>query len=180
MITNPRGALVAGGDGLSMKTAYPVLSLDEEYAVLQVAGWEPLGRRATEEEGHVFDIFEARRPQDGTLAVICFNIDLIVRSVREGRGVLPPGDEPEAHLDVSRPKRHRLRLTLEFTATETEGTVQTRTNRYLEGIGYRRLDDAHHRRGSRWGSLTSLTPRGWQAVVTTELQSKGSERGGPR
>jgi len=163
-------ALVAAGDGRSIATAFPVLSLDEEFALLQVAGWEAVGRRAAEENGHVFDIFETRRLEDGTLAVVCFNIDLIVRSIQEGRGVPPPSDEPRVHLEVTQPGRHRLRLTLEFTAPETEGTVRVRTGRYLEGIGYRKLDDARYSRGSRWGSLISLTPRGWQAVVTNEVR----------
>lgn len=168
-------ALVAAGDGRSMETAYPVLSLDEEYALLQAAGWKPVGRRTTEENDHVFDVFEARRPEDGTLAVVCFNMDLIVRSIREGRGVPPPGDRPEVRLEVTRPRRHRLRLTLEFTASETEGTVRARTGRYLEGIGYRKLDDARYGRGSRWGSLTALKPSRWQAVVTNEVRAQGSD-----
>lgn len=168
-------ALAALGDGLSTKTAFPVLSLDEEYALLQVSGWEPIGRRTMEENGHVCDIFEARRLSDGMLAVVCFNIDLIVRSIQEGRGVLPPGEEPEVRLEVTQPGRHRLRLTLEFTARETEGTVRARTGSYLEGIGYRKLDDARYRRGSRWGSLTSLSPRGWQAVVTNEVMPRDGE-----
>jgi hypothetical protein len=163
-------ALAAAGDGRSMETAFPVLSLDEEYALLQVAGWEPVGRRAAEENGHIFDIFEARRLEDGTLAVVCFNIDLISRSVREGRGVLPPSDEPEVRLQVTQPGHHRLRLTLEFTAPETEGTVRARIGRYLEGNGYRKLNDARYSRGSRWGSLASLSPRGWQAIVTDEVR----------
>lgn len=168
-------ALATGGDGQSTETAFPVLSLDEEYALLQVSGWEPISRRVTGENGHVFDIFEARRLTDGLLAVVCFNVDLIVRSIQEGRGVLPPDETPEVHLEVTQPGRHRLRLRLEFTARETEGTVRARTGRYLEGIGYRKLDDARYRRGSRWGSLTSLTPRRWLAVVTNEVMPGGGE-----
>jgi hypothetical protein len=165
-------ALSATGDGQSLGTAFKVISLDEEYALIKASGWELVSRRVEEENGHVFDVFEARRVKDSTLAVVCFNIDLIVQSIKEGRGVLPSSGEPEVHLDVTRPGHHQLRLELSFETAETVDTVRMLTTRYLEGIGYRRGNDRRYHRGSRWGSLTSLSPRGWQAVATTEVAPK--------
>lgn len=165
-------ALSATGDGHSLETAFKVISQDEEYALIKASGWEPVNRHVEEENGHVFVVFNVRRAEDGTLGVVCFNIDLIVRSIKEGRGILPRRTEPEAHLEVTRPGPFQLRLVMSLEIDDTVDTVRILTTRYLEGIGYKRKDDSRYQRGSRWGSLTSLTPRGWQVAATPEITPK--------
>jgi hypothetical protein len=92
---------------------------------------------------------------------------------REGGGAWTPHATPEVRCDVSRPGRHSLRVSLAFQAPLGQTTARERADAYLEAAGYRRVDDAHYRRGSLFGSLTGITPRSWQTVVTAEVKPDG-------
>jgi hypothetical protein len=101
------------------------------------------------------------------------NFELGEDSTSEGGAAWTPSTMPKVRCDLLQLGRHRLRVTVEFETALAQETVQARAGQYLEGVGYRSVDEAHYRRGSRWGSLTSFTPRGWQAVVTTEVKPGG-------
>lgn len=83
------GSILNSGDGRSPDTAFIVMSLDEEFALLKVLGISPTLQHLDMQDDHVFDIFEFADPQTGQSCRIYFNIDLIVKGVREGRAEMP-------------------------------------------------------------------------------------------
>jgi hypothetical protein len=85
------------GFGTNFRTAYFVISLDEEYQFLNffgvVQGFEYRGnRRTVDHEGHLFDVFEVHWLKTGQVGEIYFNIDLIRKGVDESRAELPSGE----------------------------------------------------------------------------------------
>lgn len=82
------------GDGQSERTAFIVISLDEEYSFLRLIGpmegFQYEGqRRFAERNGHGFDVFEVHQAKTGQEVEIYFNIDLIRKGVADGRAGEP-------------------------------------------------------------------------------------------
>ncbi len=69
-------SILESGDGRSFETAFQVISVDEEYAVLGIFRLEMENQRLIEHEGHQYDVLEARSPKSGNTLTIYFNIDL--------------------------------------------------------------------------------------------------------
>jgi len=63
------------GDGKSAKTAWVVISVDEEYSMLRAFGLRPSGQSLVNQEGHSYDEMKAKQ-QDGTEQTFYFNIDI--------------------------------------------------------------------------------------------------------
>jgi hypothetical protein len=64
------------GDGQSAATAYKVISLQEEYAVLRVLGVTPLSQSLQRADGHSYDVFSAKDDRSGERMQVFFNIDI--------------------------------------------------------------------------------------------------------
>lgn len=68
-------AIASTGTGRDFDTAYIVLSIAEEYTMLQVLGLK-MGQQALQEHnGHWFDVLDVQHPDSGALKLY-FNIDL--------------------------------------------------------------------------------------------------------
>jgi hypothetical protein len=64
------------GDGLGFETAFVVIDVAEEYAVLRALGIEPSRQSLVTQDGHEFDVFDVNHPKTGKDARLYFNIDL--------------------------------------------------------------------------------------------------------
>lgn len=72
-------AIASGGDGNSAATAWTVISVDEEYALLEVLGLRTKLQSLVPRDGHKFDVLDVVDPNDPAAASreIWFNIDLV-------------------------------------------------------------------------------------------------------
>ncbi len=70
-------SILQSGDGTSFETAFKVVDLSEEYALLLALNAEVLRQELRQHEGHFFDVLEVRFSGIGQDAIIYFNIDLI-------------------------------------------------------------------------------------------------------
>jgi len=68
-------SIFQSGDGRTFQTAFVVIDVDEEYAVLRILGIQPTMQSLHTFEGHQFDVFQFRNLQTGQTAEIYFNID---------------------------------------------------------------------------------------------------------
>jgi hypothetical protein len=64
-------------DGRTPETAFRVISIREEYAVMSALGLQPQGQRKVSAQGKNYDILTARHPQTGEELDFYFNIDLM-------------------------------------------------------------------------------------------------------
>ncbi len=64
------------GDGQSMATAYQVISVQEEYAVLRVLGVTPVRQSLHRSEGHSYDVYAVRDVRSGEGMQVFFNVDI--------------------------------------------------------------------------------------------------------
>lgn len=94
-------SILQSGDGSSFRSAFVVVSLDEQYAMLPVLGAVRGGQqlqlqrqRLSSHEGHMFDVFEVSDMKTGGNSEVYFNIDLIVKAVQEGRVEMPSARQP--------------------------------------------------------------------------------------
>jgi hypothetical protein len=62
-------------DGRSYETAFVVISIQEEHAVLRSLGIKPTNHSLKDHEGHQFDVFDFCDPETGQATKIYFNID---------------------------------------------------------------------------------------------------------
>lgn len=72
-------SIVASGDGRSPETAFVVISISEEYALLRLLGAHLQMQSLVRHEGHSFDVLKAEVPQTsgGTAVVkLYFNVDI--------------------------------------------------------------------------------------------------------
>ncbi len=67
--------ILAGGNGASPATAYPVLATIEEYIVLSVSHARLLNQRLVNEAGHVYDAMAFTRPPSPATGMMYFAID---------------------------------------------------------------------------------------------------------
>jgi hypothetical protein len=65
----------SSGDGKSPATAWVVISVDEEYAVLRALEFKPSGQSLLRQNGHSYDVMKAKN-DDGTEQTFYFNVDI--------------------------------------------------------------------------------------------------------
>ncbi|MBS1796769.1 MAG: DUF4919 domain-containing protein [Acidobacteria bacterium] len=66
-----------GNDGLSEKTPYLVISIDEEYTMLRFLGLQRGSQGLLNKDGHTFDVLTATDPKTSQTVKIYFNIDIV-------------------------------------------------------------------------------------------------------
>ena len=65
----------SGGDGRSLETAWHVISISEEYAVLRAMGMRPAEQSLVNDKGHAYDVMKVVDPRTNTEATFYFNVD---------------------------------------------------------------------------------------------------------
>jgi hypothetical protein len=70
-------SIMSGADGKSAKTAYHVIAITEENAVLRVLGLRKDGQSLVNDDGHKFDVIDVTDPKTKVTSEIYFNIDLL-------------------------------------------------------------------------------------------------------
>jgi hypothetical protein len=68
-------AILEAGDGRSFETAWPVLSVAEEYHILGLLRLEVEAQALTERDGHTFDVLTVKDHKTGDSFKVYFNID---------------------------------------------------------------------------------------------------------
>lgn len=68
-------SILQSEDGRSYKTAFMVISIQEEHGVLRSLGIKPTNHCMEEHDGHQFDVFDYYDSETGQAAKIYFNID---------------------------------------------------------------------------------------------------------
>lgn len=61
---------------------------------------------------------------------------------------------------------------------QTPAAVRAQIDQFFTARGYRAAGgpgEIQYRRGSKWGSLTSFTPKGWLCVISINLRTEGTE-----
>ena len=69
------GSIYQSGDGASPETAYQIIAVREEYAVLNTLGLAPTNHRQLVQDTHRFDVFDATDKSSGEIKTIYFNVD---------------------------------------------------------------------------------------------------------
>jgi len=72
-------SILDSGDGKSAATAYVVISVHEEYIVLQVLGLRPSGQSVVHLDGHSYDVLETKKQDSGAGVKLYFNVDIPFR-----------------------------------------------------------------------------------------------------
>ena len=76
IIAGLRDSIFLSGDGASAKTAFVVVTLDEERFVLSAKGLLETQQALIQDEGHSYDLIEGKS-KDGTMRSVYFQIDAI-------------------------------------------------------------------------------------------------------
>jgi hypothetical protein len=76
IISGLRDSIFLSGDGASAKTAFVVVTLDEERFVLSAKGLDETRQALIEDDGHSYDLIEGKA-KDGTTKSVYFQIDAI-------------------------------------------------------------------------------------------------------
>jgi hypothetical protein len=76
IISGLRDSIFLSGDGDSKKTAFVVVTLDEERFVLLAKGFNETKQALIEDDGHSYDLIEGKS-KDGTARSVYFQIDAI-------------------------------------------------------------------------------------------------------
>ncbi|MGI8835102.1 MAG: DUF4919 domain-containing protein [Pyrinomonadaceae bacterium] len=63
------------GDGKSTDTAFEVISINEEYALLRSMSLRPIKQSLLQDKGHHFDALTVINPQTNQQSVVYFNVD---------------------------------------------------------------------------------------------------------
>lgn len=66
----------SSGDGKSTRTAWVIISVHEEYALLRVLGYQPSGQSLVSDNGHFYDVMKVKKVDDGTEQTFYFNTDI--------------------------------------------------------------------------------------------------------
>ena len=66
----------SSGDGKSMKTAWVVINVHEEYVMLRVLGFRPSQQSLVNKDGHSYDVMKVKNAEDGTEQTFYFNVDI--------------------------------------------------------------------------------------------------------
>jgi hypothetical protein len=72
-------SILDSGDGKSAATAYVVISVHEEYIVLQVLGLRPSGQSVVNLDGHSYDVLETKNQNSVAGVKLYFNVDIPFR-----------------------------------------------------------------------------------------------------
>lgn len=76
IINGLRDSIFVSGDGASAKTAYVVVTLDEERFVLSATGLDETQQALVQDAGHSYDLVEGKS-KDGMTKTVYFQIDAI-------------------------------------------------------------------------------------------------------
>jgi hypothetical protein len=68
-------SIVLKNDGKSAKTAFVVVTIDEEYAVMSALRWRPQGQSLANEDGHVYDVHQVKSANSDETSTLYFQID---------------------------------------------------------------------------------------------------------
>ena len=69
-------SIKAGGDGKSPQTAWHVISISEEYAVIRSMNLRALGQSLVNDKGHAYDMLKTQDPRANNAEVtLFFNVD---------------------------------------------------------------------------------------------------------
>lgn len=80
-------SVMDGKDGQSPKTAWNAVSIDEEYQVLRLIGFEPKMQALVMEDGKRFDALTVTSSETGKELTLHFNIDFFFGKQFEGLGL---------------------------------------------------------------------------------------------
>ncbi len=69
-------SILDSGDGRDFASAFKVITVEEEYAVLRVLGLRVMGQALVTHDGSQFDQMQVKEPKSGKELVLYFNIDL--------------------------------------------------------------------------------------------------------
>ena len=69
-------SILNSGDGKSKEKAYVVASVHEEYVVLRVLKLQPGEQSLVSDQGHSYDLLEAKDPATGKTVELYFNVDV--------------------------------------------------------------------------------------------------------
>jgi hypothetical protein len=69
-------SILDSGDGKSAATAYVVISVHEEYIVLQILGLMPSGQSVVHLDVHSYDVLETKKKDSGAGVKLFFNVDI--------------------------------------------------------------------------------------------------------
>jgi len=70
-------SIMDSGDGESEATAYKVVTVDEEYAILRIRGYGFRGQGLRHNDGHSYDVMTVMNPETSQEEELYFNIDPI-------------------------------------------------------------------------------------------------------
>lgn len=70
-------SIISGVDGKTPKTAFVVLSVPEEYAILQALEYKRGSQALFTEDGHKFDVLTVTSPKTNETLKLYFNIDIV-------------------------------------------------------------------------------------------------------
>jgi hypothetical protein len=81
VVTGLLDSIRHSGDGKTAKTAWVVISVDEEYSMLRAFSLRPSGQALIHQDGHSYDEMKAKQ-QDGTEQTFYFNVDIPMKEFR--------------------------------------------------------------------------------------------------
>jgi hypothetical protein len=91
-------SILSSGDGRDFATAFRVISVDEEYAVLRIMRIERVTQSLVERDDSQFDILSVKDPDSGKEFQLYFNIDLPMKWLHAKFARIgepkPPGETP--------------------------------------------------------------------------------------
>jgi hypothetical protein len=70
-------SIKSGNDGLSEKTPFHVITINEEYTLLTFLGYQRGGQSLRHSDGHTFDVLTAIDPKTNKQTQFFFNIDVV-------------------------------------------------------------------------------------------------------
>lgn len=70
-------SIKSGNDGLSEKTPFHVITIDEEYTLLRFLGYQRGGQALRHLDGHSFDVLSVTDPKTNKTLELFFNIDVV-------------------------------------------------------------------------------------------------------
>jgi hypothetical protein len=73
-------SIAKSGDGKTAETAFKVIAVSEEYALVRVMGLRPQAQALRHADGHSYDVLTVVDPESNTESEIFFNIDPIWRA----------------------------------------------------------------------------------------------------
>jgi len=79
-------SILGTGDGLSIETAFHVVSVEEEYAVVSLFGVEPTDQAFQEVDGRSYDVISVVSEDGSQEGQIFFNVDAVVGAAKGGGG----------------------------------------------------------------------------------------------